>query len=105
MYVFCDVITAAGNSAPMIPAVEGRTFIVTAIRIQNESTTDVTAILYSSNKEGSKARSRICMPSKGIGYDRVYEKGRELRSTFGGDFTLSLSVAASVGVTIEGFYQ
>ena len=101
MEVFCDTYSLASISPPLIPGQQGKVVVISSITIQNESTTDTTAILYS----GGVAKRRICMPNKGDGYDRVYAKNRELVSELGQGFQINQSAAAQLGITIEWMYR
>lgn len=101
MEVYCDTYSQAGLSPVLIQGQQGKVIVITALRVQNESTTDNTIIVMS----GGTPKSRICAPNKGDGFDRVYEKNRELVLGLGEDFRVSNAVAAQTGITAEWMYR
>lgn len=89
-----DISALAGYSS-------GDRIVITAIRIQNESSTSTTVVI----KNGATSIARVLCETKGSGVDRQYPVGRELRLSANADLVLNLSGANSIGHSIEYFLE
>lgn len=87
MDVACGIITVAGLSEPIIPAKVGKTLFIYSITVQNESTTDITAVVSSKGVD----KRRICMPNKGDGTISI-----DMRAT---SHTVAAPLQGSAGAT------
>lgn len=98
---FCSTQSTLGDSTIIAASGADTQIVLTAISVQNESSSDTTAVL----KNNQTPFFRAVMPQKGSRIDRIYPVDARYRLSANSPLILNLSGANAIGFSIDYYLE